>query len=90
MEKLILITLLSVLAGRALEMIVGVARVSDLTVFWVLLGMFAPLPWRRWIRRRQPGLPVRPPAAEGRILLVRRRFRVLEAATGAGFGGWRS
>ena len=44
MEKLILITLVSVLAGRALEMMVGVARVSDLTVFWVLLGMFAALP----------------------------------------------
>ena len=43
-EKLILITLLSVLAGRALEMVVRVARVSDLTVFWVLLGMFAALP----------------------------------------------
>ena len=44
MEKLILITLLPVLAGRALEMMVGVARVSDLTVFWVILGMFAALP----------------------------------------------
>ena len=44
MEKLILITFLSVLAGRALEMMVGVARVSDLTVFWVILGMFAALP----------------------------------------------
>ena len=44
LHKLKLITFVSVLAGRALEMMVGVARVSDLTVFWVLLGMFAALP----------------------------------------------
>ena len=44
LDMLVLITLLSVLAGRGLEMMVGIARVSDLTVFWVLLGMFAALP----------------------------------------------
>ena len=38
---LLLIGLLSILAGRFLEQLVGVARVSDLTVFWVLLGLFA-------------------------------------------------
>ena len=42
-HKLVLIALLSVLAGRALEMLVGVARVSDLTVLWGLLGLFAAL-----------------------------------------------
>ena len=43
-HMLILIALLSVLGGRALEMMVGVAKVSDLTVFWVSLGLFAALP----------------------------------------------
>jgi Tfp pilus assembly protein PilF/O-antigen ligase len=42
--KLVLITLIAVLGGRALEMMVGVARISDLTIFWVMLGMFAALP----------------------------------------------
>lgn len=43
-HKLILVALLSVVAGRGLEMMVGVARVSDLTVLWVVLGLFAALP----------------------------------------------
>jgi tetratricopeptide (TPR) repeat protein len=43
-HKLILIGLLATLAGRFLEMMVGVARVSDLTVLWVLLALFAALP----------------------------------------------
>ena len=41
--KLLLIAILSVLAGRAVEMMVGVARISDLTVLWVIFGMFAAL-----------------------------------------------
>lgn len=44
LHKLMLVTLISVLAGRGLEMMVGVARISDLTVYWVLLGMFSALP----------------------------------------------
>jgi tetratricopeptide (TPR) repeat protein len=43
-HKLILAGLLAVMAGRFLEMMVGVARVSDLTLLWVLLGVFAALP----------------------------------------------
>ena len=43
-HNLILIGLLATLAGRFLEMMVGVARVSDLTVLWVLLALFAALP----------------------------------------------
>ncbi len=43
-HKLVLIALFAVVAGRFLEMMVGVARVSDLTVLWVLLGVFAALP----------------------------------------------
>ena len=42
-HKLILITLLSTLAGRFLELMVGVPRVSDLTVLWVLLGAYIAL-----------------------------------------------
>ena len=43
-HKLLLAVLLATLAGRLLEQMVGVARVSDLTVFWVLLGTFVALP----------------------------------------------
>ena len=43
-HKLILIALLACLAGRFAEMMVGVARVSDLTILWVLLGSFVALP----------------------------------------------
>ena len=42
--RIILIVLLAVLAGRFLEMMVGVARVSDLTILWVLLAVFVALP----------------------------------------------
>ena len=41
---LVLIALLAVLVGRFFEMMVGVARVSDLTVLWVLVATFAALP----------------------------------------------
>lgn len=43
-HKLLLIGLIAVIAGRFLEMMVGVARVSDLTLLWVLLAAFAALP----------------------------------------------
>lgn len=43
-HKVVLIVLLAALAGKALEMIVGVAKVSDLTILWVLLAIFAALP----------------------------------------------
>jgi tetratricopeptide (TPR) repeat protein len=42
--RIILIVLVAILAGRFLEMMVGVARVSDLTILWVLLAVFAALP----------------------------------------------
>jgi tetratricopeptide (TPR) repeat protein len=44
LHTLVLIGLLATLAGRFLEQMVGVARVSDLTIFWVLLAIFAALP----------------------------------------------
>jgi tetratricopeptide (TPR) repeat protein len=40
----ILAGLLAVVIGRFLEMMVGIARVSDLTILWTLLGVFAALP----------------------------------------------
>ena len=43
-HKIVLIGLLGILAGRFLEEMVGVARVSDLTIFWVLLAIFVALP----------------------------------------------
>ena len=43
-HKLLLAALLATVAGRLLEQIIGVARVSDLTLFWVLLGAFVALP----------------------------------------------
>lgn len=41
---LVLIGVLATLAGRFLEMMVGLARVSDLTILWAILGIFAALP----------------------------------------------
>ena len=79
MEKLILITLLSVMAGRALEMMVGVARVSDLTVFWVLLGMFAALP----LAAMDPQTSARPTRPTSR----RRRPNSARASSFPGPGG---
>ena len=43
-HNLLLIGLLATLAGRFLEQMVGVARVSDLTIFWVVLAIFVALP----------------------------------------------
>jgi len=43
-QKLVLAGLLATLLGRLLEQMVGVARVSDLMVFWVLLAAYAALP----------------------------------------------
>ncbi len=41
---LVLAGLLAILAGRFLEQMVGVSRVSDLLIFWVLLAIFVALP----------------------------------------------
>jgi len=42
--SLVMVGLMAALAGRFLEQMVGVAAVSDLMIFWVLLGLFAALP----------------------------------------------
>ena len=44
LHLLLLIGLLATFAGRSLEQTVGLARVSDLTIFWVLLAAFVVLP----------------------------------------------
>ena len=43
-HKLLIIGVLATVAGRTFEQMVGIARVSDLTLFWVLLGVFVALP----------------------------------------------
>ena len=65
-QKLVLIGLLAALGGRFVEQMVGVARVSDLTIFWVLVAVFVALPAIRQAPeaatepasqfRREPGL----------------------------------
>ena len=41
--RLLLFGLMAIIFGRFLEMMVGVARISDLTVLWVIFGLFAAL-----------------------------------------------
>lgn len=43
MYQLLLIGLVAIILGRFLEMMVGVARISDLTVLWILFGLLAAL-----------------------------------------------
>lgn len=43
MYRLLLFGMVAIIIGRFLEMMVGVARVSDLTVLWVIFGLFAAL-----------------------------------------------
>ena len=42
-QRLVLAGVVAIIAGRFLEMMVGVARVSDLTILWVVLAMFVAL-----------------------------------------------
>jgi hypothetical protein len=44
LHKLVLVGLVATVAGRFLEQTVGLTRVSDLMLFWVLLAAFAALP----------------------------------------------
>jgi len=39
--RLLLFGMMAIIIGRFLEMMVGVARISDLTVLWVIFGLFA-------------------------------------------------
>ena len=44
LSRLVVLGFMAVLAGRFVEQMVGVAAISDLTLFFVLLGLFAALP----------------------------------------------
>ena len=59
----VLVALVSVLAGRVVEQMVGVARVADFALFWVLLGAFVALPraMREGERPQSLGHPTRRP-----------------------------
>lgn len=78
-HKLVLIGLLAVLAGRFLEQMVGLARVSDLTIFWALLGVFVALPGVMQERK-----PVAEPSPAPGQTSGRRRRRSGSRSIGAG------
>ncbi len=61
LHKLVLVGLLATVAGRFLEQTVGVTRVSDLMLFWVVLAVFAALPVAMQSQERAPE-PAPPPA----------------------------
>jgi tetratricopeptide (TPR) repeat protein len=67
-HRLVLVGLLAVMAGRFLEQMVGIARVSDLTIFWVLLAAFVALPgvMRASEPAEQPALQQTPRNARAR------------------------
>jgi tetratricopeptide (TPR) repeat protein/O-antigen ligase len=62
-HQLLLVGVVAAVGGRLLEQMVGIARVSDLTIFWVLLGVFAALPA---IMDGHQGGPDPPSRAHGR------------------------
>ncbi len=45
--RLLLLAVLSALAGRAAEQLAGVDKLADTLLSWVLLGLLVGLPWRR-------------------------------------------
>jgi O-antigen ligase/Tfp pilus assembly protein PilF len=54
-HTLLLMGLLAIMAGRCVEQMVGLARISDLTIYWALLALFVALPKAMDIQR--PGSP---------------------------------
>jgi O-antigen ligase len=84
-HRWILVGLLALTVARVVEELSGIARVSDLTVFWALLGLFVALPWamgtnpdtkvakltkRATSRRGVPHQPrTRPPSWAGLLLV---------------------
>ena len=96
-HKLILIGLLATLVGRSLEQMVGLARVSDLIIFWVLLGAFAALPIAMKTSRSPgessdavgattPGLALGPSSGEGNFDWQRALRLLLVALLVTGIG----
>ena len=75
-HKLILIGLVATIMGRFVEMMVGVARVSDLTILWVLLAAVAALPG---ILQGQAAVPEEGPKRRDR----RRRNQLLTSTSSA-------
>jgi tetratricopeptide (TPR) repeat protein/O-antigen ligase len=71
-HKLVLTALLATFAGRVLEQLVGVARVSDLTIWWVLMALFAALPAVMW---HASSAPASEPGARDPRRPVRSRSR---------------
>ncbi|MCI0859828.1 MAG: hypothetical protein J4N81_13940, partial [Chloroflexi bacterium] len=57
---LLLVVLLAIMSGRLLEQMVGVARVSDLTISWALLGIFVGLPVAFQVPATAYGSPLQP------------------------------
>lgn len=60
-HKLVLVGLLATLVGRMFEQMVGVSRASDLTIFWVLLGMLVVLPLATQNREEAENHPEKAP-----------------------------
>ena len=75
---LLLFGLTAVVVGRLLEMMVGVARVSDLTVLWVVFGLFAAL---ANLDTEQPETANAPAARPPETLSRRDRRRASRAST---------
>ena len=73
-HRLVLIALMAALAGRLLEQMVGLAKVSDLTIFWVILGIFVALPG---LMRQTRSTQWRQASVEG-FFLARRIGRLLD------------
>ena len=87
-HRLILVVLASTICGHVVEQMVGIARVSDFTLFWVLLATFVALP-----------NVMRTPGNEQRVVSKRSRARdsqlpilrlsaVLAVAVTLGVLGW--
>ncbi len=81
----IMIGIYGAMAGRLLEQMVGVGRVGDLTLFWVLLGLLVALP--RAIREMPPAQNA--PRSSRRISLRPYNLGLLVAAASLAVGlGW--
>lgn len=71
-HKLLIIGLVVTIAGRFLEMIAGVARVSDMTILWVILATFAALPVVMQSPQVSSPAVSRPHSGRGRRTPIRR------------------
>ena len=78
-HRIVLAGLLAVLAGRWVEQMVGVAKVSDLVLFWVLLAVLVSLPAVLGSRASQVSSQQPPPTLRGE-----RRTRVPVITAGRG------